>query len=686
MQVTVADALKRAEDAVRCGDVRTARAIYGQVLAALPDHVPALLGAGDAALADADFVAAEQSFRRAAGRDRNRASPAIGLAQALAGQHRFGDAWAALAAPLAADPPSRGALAAGAWIANRAHEWERAIRCCENGLARAPRDATLLALLGDAQLGAGNAAAARKAYESALAVDAARHDARVGLGVAFLQIGLPERAGREFETALAQGVKTAGLLANLGTSWLARGDYVRAEAMFARAVDADPRLVPALADLAHCRQYLCIWEELGVLEERLAASLDDPQADPRISPFIALALHFTSAQQLTVARRWSRAMLPASVAGAGATALRRDRLRIGYLSPDFRDHPTGRLMAGLFEAHDRSRVEVFGYSYGSAQDSPLRRRIAGAFDHWRDLGGSSDHAIAEAIRADALDVLIDRKGHTQGGRLAALAERPAPVQLHYMSFPATLGFDAIDGVIADDIVIPRGEEALYHERVFRLPRCYFVTDGAQLAPGPARRSDHGLPEQALVLASLNQSYKISPEVFAIWMHALTEVPGSVLWLFATHPAVMANLRAAAERRGIAAERIVFAQRVGHAEHLARIGCADLALDTLPYGSHTTGVDALWAGVPLLTCRGSTFAGRVGASLVTAAGLPELITDDLSGYAKRLIGLARDRSALRAMSESLVRGRATLPLWDTRSFAADFERLLERACSELAGAR
>ena len=702
-QVTVADALKRAEEAMRRGDLRAARAIHGQVLAAFPDHVPALLDAGDAALADADFAAAERCFRRAAGLDPKRMSPAIGLAQALAGQDRYAEARVALEVPLAAVPPSRGALAAAAWVANRARDWPQAIRWCEAGLARAPHDATLLALLGDAALGAGDAASARRAYEDALETDPARRDARAGLGIALLDAGLPERAGRELEAAIALGRPTPGLLANLGTSWQARGDYLRAEALFARAVQTDPHLVPALADLVHCRQYLCMWEGIAALEARLAATLDDAQADPRISPFIALALHFTPAQQLATARRWSRAMLPApaprptsaapepsadvpaAVARSRAPASLRDRLRIGYLSPDFRDHPTGRLMAGLFEMHDRRRVEVFGYSYGSAQDSPLRRRIAAAFDHWRDLGTSSDRAIAQAIRADALDVLIDRKGHTQGARLAPLAERPAPVQLHYMSFPATLGFDAIDGLIADDIVVPAGEDALYHERVFRLPRCYFVTDGSRAPPGQAQRSEHGLPEGSLVLANLNQSYKIAPEVFAIWMHTLREVPDSVLWLFATHPAAMANLRAEAERLGVAAERIVFAQRVDHDVHLARVGCADLAVDTLPYGSHTTGVDALWAGVPLLTCRGATFAGRVGASLVTAAGLPELITGNLEQYAARLVELARDRDALRAMSESLIRGRATLPLWDTRGFAADFERLLERAHSELTAA-
>ena len=254
-----------------------------------------------------------------------------------------------------------------------------------------------------------------------------------------------------------------------------------------------------------------------------------------------------------------------------------------------------------------------------------------------------------------------------------------------MGFPGTLGYDAIDGLIADEIVVPPGDDVHYHERVFRLPRCYLAADSARGLPDRAPRSAHGLPEDALVLASLNQSYKFARGVFAVWMAALRAASRAVLWLFASHPRVQTNLRAEARRHGVDGERLLFATRVPQEAHIARVRCVDLALDTLPCGSHTTGADALWSGVPMLTCRGHTFAGRVGASLLTAAGLPDLIASDLDDYRRRLVELVENPPLLREYAAHLERERNTLPLWDTRGFAAEFERLLECAYGEVTSA-
>ncbi len=666
-------------------NLAAARDACEEALRDRPQFVPALLGAGDVALAEGDFVAAESRFRAALAEAAERAGPWIGLAQALAGRRRFNEATSALSRAMALAPSDRGALTAAAWIALEMKDWNGAEAHCRAGLAVTPGDATLLGLLGRALKSRGAYATARRAFEDAVAADPDDVSGRLGLSAVLLDIGNADAARACLEPLLAKGAATAEVFANLGLAWLAREDYEKAAGMFARAVDAKPGFTPALANLVSTLQYLCDWEGLDELVSRLTATLDDPHADQRLSPFVALALPVSSAQQLVVAQRWSREMLPVPAAPAIVSA-RGDRLRIGYLSSDFRDHPTGRLMVGLFEAHDRRKVEVFGYSYGRASESPLRRRIATAFDHWRDLDSKSDPLIAEAIRADRIDVLIDRKGHTRGGRLAALAERPASVQLHYMSFPGTLGYDAIDGLIADEIVVPRGTERFYHERVFRLPRCYFVTDGARDLPDRALRADHGLPDDAIVLSSLNQTYKITREVFLIWIDALRAEPRAVLWLYADHPRVQANLREQATKHGVAADRLVFAASVPQDAHIARLRCADLSLDTLPYGSHTTGADALWAGVPMLTCRGATFAGRVGESLLVAAGLPDLVTEDLDGYRGRLQELVADPRRLREYAMHLDQGRRRLPLWDTRAFATDFERLLERAYDEVTAAR
>lgn len=664
------------------GNRAAARKACAAALADRPDFVPALLVAGDIALAEGEFVAAEAHFGKALGRGDDALAPWIGLAQALAGQRRFEEAGEALRRAFALAPSDPAVLVAAAWVALQAKDWTGAAHHCRAGLAITPRDARLLGFLGQAQSRTGAYADARRTFELAIEVDPGNTSARVRLGGVLLDLGLADAARKELETAIEMGARGGEAFANLGLAWLARADYETAATMFERALDLSPGLTPVLADLVYARQYLCAWDGLDTLERKLAATLDDPGSDPRLSPFVALALGFSPAQQLAAARRWSRSMLPVPVAPAILTA-RGDRLRVGYLSSDFRDHPTGRLMVGLIEAHDRRKVEVFGYSYGRHPESPLRRRIVAAFDHWRDLKSMPDRDIANSIRADRIDVLIDRKGHTHGGRLGVLAQRPASVQLHYMSFPGTLGYDAIDGLIADEVVVPPADDVFYHERVFRLPRCYFVTDAMRELPDPARRADHGLPDDAIVLASLNQTYKLTREVFAVWMDALRAAPRAVLWLYANHPRVQANLRAEAARQGVAEQRLVFAPSLAHEAHIARLRCADMALDTLPCGSHTTGVDALWAGVPLLTCRGATFAGRVGASLLTAVGLADLIAGDLGQYRERLIELVRRPIGLRAYAEQLERGRRTLPLWDTRGFAADFEALLARAYAELA---
>ncbi len=467
---------------------------------------------------------------------------------------------------------------------------------------------------------------------------------------------------------------------NLGLACLARDDYENAAAALSRAVAAKPALTSALADLVTAKRFLCEWDAVHELDARLVASLDDA----RIPPFVALQLPLSGAQRLHAARRWSQAMLPPPA--PAIVHARGERLRVGYLSGDLRDHPAGRVLVGLIEAHDRARLAVFGYSHGASRESPLRRRVVAAFDDWRDLHGRSDTDVATAIRADRIDVLIDCNGHTRGARLAPLAQRPATVQLHYMGFPGTLGYDAIDGLIADAIVVPPGDDAWFHERVFRLPRCYFATDRARGLPDRAPRAAQGLPDDAIVLASLNQPYKLTDDVFATWMEALREAPRCVLWLLASHPRTQANLRTHAERRGVAADRLVFAPQLPQDAHIARLRCADLALDTLPIGSHTTGADALWAGVPMLTCRGASFAGRVGASLLAAADLDQLVTDSLDAYRDRLLGLVEAPQRLRDYAAHLARGRDTLWLWDTRAFAADFDAMLARAHDEVVAAR
>ena len=654
MQLTVQDAFALAARHEAAGRIAEARAVYEQILAELPEHPGALLRIAQQELAAGAHEAALARLERALAAARAQSLPAREI-------------WLTLA---------RAYLARG--------DPDQVQAVCRLGLEQHPRDVSLLHLLGSALKATGAAAEACRLLEECAALAPDDAGVRIALGGALLDAGRPGEARKHLEHATAIGARGGEVWDNLGLACRMLKDDEAALHAFEQAVRADPALTPARANLVHTKQYLCEWDDLDDCERQLTATLDDPASDPRWSPFVALAMPLSPAQQLAVARRWSQAMLPAPAARRAAPR-RGARLRVGYLSANFHEHPTGRLMVGLFEEHDRGRFEITGYSYGPDDGSALRSRLRAAFDRWREVRDTPDGEVARLIEEDGIDLLVDRAGHTFGARLAILARRPAPVQVHYMSFPGTIGYDAIDGVIADAEVLPPGAERFYYERVWRLPRCYYVNDGRRGLPPPAARAEHGVPAGALVLACLNQSYKLRRELFEIWMEALRARPEAVLWLLKAHPRTEANLRREAARCGVDAERLIFAPRLAQEAHIARLRCADLALDTLPYGAHTTGVDALWAGVPMLTCRGTTFAGRVGASVLLEAGLPDLIADSLEQYRSRLLELTADPARLRFYRDYLDRTRNENPLFDTASFARDWERLLLQIYDECSSA-
>ncbi|MEP6655938.1 MAG: tetratricopeptide repeat protein [Betaproteobacteria bacterium] len=659
------------------GNETAAGAAFGHALADSPTHPWALLESGATAHRAGEFDVAEKHCRAAAAHDPELGAAWLQLAWALEQQGRFSAAREATAAAMAARKTSAAAWENAVRLALAAHDLVGAGALSRDGLDRYPHSPGVLHQHGILLKTAGMRGAACAVLERAVALAPADAGLKLSLGGALLDAHRAGEAKVQLEKAIELGVQSGEVWDNLGIALRTLGDDEAAVGAFQNAVAASPRLVPALANLLQARQQACAWEGIEALEQQLVATLDDPASDPRWPPFVALGMNVTSAQQLVVARRWAKAMLPVPAAPPVVPA-RAGRLRIGFLSSDFREHPTGRLMAGLFEARDRNAFELFAYSYGTDDGSSLRQRIRAAFDTWRDVDAMADADVARQMREDAIDVLIDRKGFTRGSRLAILAHRGAPVQLHYMSFPGTLGFDAIDGIIADDEVIPPGEEAFFHERVWRMPRCYFVNDAWRTLPATDVRSHHGLAEDALVLACFNQPYKLTPPVFAIWMDALRAAPSAILWLLAASAVQQRNLHAEAMRAGIDPQRIVFAPALPQPAHMARVGCADLTLDTLPVGQHTTACDALWMGVPMLTCRGATFAGRVGASLLRAVELPELITDSLRAYRERLLALVAAPAALNDYRRHLTRERHRLPLFDTRGFARDWEALLVRA--------
>ncbi len=663
------------------GDVRhatgareAARAAYAQALEASPGTVAALIGLGNLAFDVGDFRAAEMHYREAVAR-----APSgmawVNVAFALESQSRLDEAEAAADEGLRHASQLPEAWQVRASVAFRRGDLTRAEEFCRQGLERFPEQAELLHLLGRILRRAGEVVKAREVLVRAASAAPLNTDILVTLAGISMALGRIADARLELARALELGASSVEVFDNLGLICEAEGDLPAALEAYARAVARGPTTTSAIANYARALRIACDFERAEVAGSQLLALTDDPSSDPRCPPMVGIFMGASAAQQVTIARRWCENRLP-RVAAPLPIRSRGTRLRVGYISSDFRDHPTAHLIAGLFECHDPSRVETFGYGTVADDDSAIGRRIRGAFQHWCKLPAARHESNAERIRADSLDVLVDLNGHTRGSRLVVLARRPAPVQIHYMGFPGTIGYEAIEAIVADDIVAPPGAEAHHTERLIRLPRCFLVTDGSRVvAPRPARTA-LGLPDAAVVLVSFNQTHKLTRAFFDVWLDVLAQVPAAVLWLWAPHALAQKNLREYAARRGIGAERLFFATRVPQAEHIARLRAADLALDVLPYGSHTTGVDALWAGVPMLTCRGDAFAGRVGASLLHATGLDELITEDLEAYRAALIALASDPERLAAYRHYLDRERARLPLFDTEGFTRDWEDALE----------
>ncbi|HEV3138599.1 MAG TPA: hypothetical protein VGZ26_11860, partial [Pirellulales bacterium] len=358
----------------------------------------------------------------------------------------------------------------------------------------------------------------------------------------------------------------------------------------------------------------------------------------------------------------------------GRTRDRNSKITVGYVSADFHSHATAQLTAELFEKHDRGHFSIIGYSFGPNDSSPMRRRLVNAFDRFVDLKNTAYQEAAELIAADGVQIAVDLKGQTMDSRQEIFSFRPAPIQVSYLGYPSTMGAPFIDYILVDDFVVPSDQQPFYTEKLVHLPGCYQVNDSQrEIASHTPSRAECGLPEQGFVFCCFNNNYKITPAVFGVWMKLLQAVPGSVLWLLEGNRFAPANLRREALARGVAAERLVFAPRLPLAEHLARHRVADLFVDTIPYNAHTTASEALWAGCPLLTIAGETFASRVAGSLLRAVGLPELITTCLDEYEQLALRLATDPKQLADLRARLQTNKSTSALFDGGQFARNLEK-------------
>lgn len=440
-----------------------------------------------------------------------------------------------------------------------------------------------------------------------------------------------------------------------------------------KSLSIDPKQSDALHHWIHLRQKQCIWP---VYQPFPGVSMADLQQ--ATSALAMISISDDPAQQLEAARQFVRKKVVSAVPHlANPKAYGHSKIRIGYASSDFSLHPVSMLTVQMFELHDREKFEVYGYCWSPEDGSGLRQRVKDAMNHFIRIDKLPDEAAARLIREHEIDILVDLQGQTAGARANLLAYRPAPIQITYLGLPATTGLPSIDYVIADQFLIPPSAAPYYSEKPLYMPDVYQVSDRKRpIGPTPTRASC-GLPETGFVFCSLNNNYKYTAEVFAVWMRILNRTPGSVLLLLADNPWAQANLIREAKSCGVDESRLVFAARALPPDYLARYAVADLFLDTFPFNAGTTANDALWMGLPVLTYTGRTFASRMAGALLTAAGLGELVTYSLHDYEEKAVDLASSPQECQRLRNILKQVHDTGTLFDTPLFVRNLEaRLLQ----------
>jgi predicted O-linked N-acetylglucosamine transferase (SPINDLY family) len=509
-------------------------------------------------------------------------------------------------------------------------------------------------------------------FDKALALNPGYPEAWLNRGAALIELRRHEEAIDSYHRAIAAKADYADAYSNLGNAYVDLKQYQVALENYDKAYALNPDLDHLIGSRLHARMLVCDWrglpQQVSEMTQKIGCGLNCT------APFPVLALVDSPALQARAAQTWANEDCPAGLALPGlATRPKTGKVRIGYFSADFRNHPVAVQAAGLFEAHDRSRFELTAFYFGGMRDE-MTGRIEAAFDQFIDVHARSDEDVAMLARHLGIDIAVDLGGHTQDSRAKIFAMRAAPLQVGYLGYPGTLGARYMDYLVADGIVIPEASRHYYCEKIACLPNSYLVNDRTRaIAERTFARAELGLPATGFVFCCFNGSYKINPATFDGWMRILGQVPGSVLWLSEANPAAVLGLRKEAQTRGIDAARLIFAGRMPLAEeHLARMRAADLFVDTLPYNAHSTASDALWAGVPVLTCMGEAFAGRVAASLLNAIGLEELVTATQEQYEALAVELATRPERLGQIRKKLEKNRLAKPLFDTELFARHLE--------------
>jgi predicted O-linked N-acetylglucosamine transferase (SPINDLY family) len=598
-------------------------------------------------------------------------------------------------------------------------DWTGAIEAFSRATADAPTDALYWINLANAQRRTGDHQQALSAAERALSIDAQQPLAMRLKGDCLAQMHRYAEAVAAFEALEQSGVQEydamvmhGAQLQSLGKHMEAIDKLMSAAALKPQSLDAHALMATSFRDMAmvneaiEClktvlalapdnlqaqshlsyeRRHLCDWEGHEEHVQSLRDILEmQPAGLPRVATVFGMLSLPIEADLLLVAARGEalaaavgvKEMPP--VTAAQRKSQRQDsRIRVGMLSYDFHEHPVSQLLVEVLEGLDRKTFDLTLYASGRDDGSALRQRVAKSADSFLDIRGLSDAQAAQRIRDDGIDILIDLQGHTRGQRLAVFAQRPAPVQVSFLGFAGTSGAPYIDYIIGDPYVTPLALAPHYSEKLAQMPLVFQPNGRWRPLPSPMSRGEAGLPEDAFVMCAFNHTYKILPEAFDIWCEVMREVPNAVLWLKETNGQLHDNVRQHAQMRGVDASRIYFAKNVSYANHFARLALADVFVDTWPYNAHTTASDALWAGVPVITVYGNTFASRVAASVLNAVGMPELAFADVGGYRDAIVTLALNPELLAGYRKQLSSKRMELPLFDSTGFTRDFESLLQR---------
>ena len=649
-----------------------ALASYDQALALKPAYAEAFYNRGNALRELKRLEEALASYDKALALKPNYTEAVYNRGNALQELERSEEALACYDQALALNPEYAEALFNRGNALQELKRFDEALASYDRALALKPDYAEAFNNRGAALKELKRLEEAVTSYDRALALKSDYAEVFNNRGVALQEL-------KRFDEALASYDRALALKPDYAEAFNSRGFALRelkrfdeALASYEKALALKPDDARAFSGIIDCVNMICDWRRTTAFADDVIARVSEKKSV--IPPFTLLGYSAEPALQLQCARNFiePQVTLLQRSFWTGET-WRHDKVRIAYLSADFRQHATAYLVAELFERHDRSRFEVVGVSFGMDDKSEVHGRLVAAFDRFYDVGRKSDEEVAKLLHDLQVDIAIDLKGYTHDSRPGIFAYRPAPIHASYLGFPGTMGAEFIDYIIADKTVVPFEHQPFYTEKIVHLPDCYQVNDSKRkIAERTPTRQEAGLPETGFIFCCFNNNWKITPDVFSLWMRLLHTVEGSVLWLLGDNESAERNLRIEAQARGIDPARLVFASRLPLDEHLARHRLADLFLDTLPCTAHTTASDALWAGLPVLTRQGTTFAGRVAASLLNAIGLPELVTHSIEDYEALALRLAKDPSLLGGCRNRLATNRLTHPLFDTDRFRRHIE--------------